>query len=507
MQKSIFDKIFPPSPGLPRFERDPTISPRPNPRSSTASLASSSPLSDMRGLTPSIKLRSAQASPVVRHDHPFLPIERAAKALERNIQSYLDAQVQGLEAGLGQGDDASSMGSLTPTQSTSTTPPSTSRPRTLPVRQPPMQKITLGGARRGLASSMRRFADLREGELAVIESQFDKRMAAIRAADSLGDKRSGLEDQAASAKDQTSSDNALELRDEAEKLEQDIRRLEDELAVMRMRHAQLISQATQTENAVESKLSSFNESIKLVDTEIRTFLERPPVQSEIPFIGSDTSAEFYKLHPKRRTLGMAKAQWRDEARALDAFKSSVEEEMHALRDGREIWRMIVHDINAFEKWLRAEMKKPPPPSQGDIKQPENMHEILVRFEEMVEMLERHLQEALEKDWRLLVAAVGAELEAFREGKELFAKIAGDANGDFLQQSKDEQELVSLRGGGAANRAAMDGSNESLKATLRAMKGQKELAELELEEAPRPVSEPRSESEDDGPGPDLLISHE
>ena len=505
MQKSIFDKIFPPSPGLPRFERDPTISPRPNPRSSTASLASSSPLSHPRGVSPSIKLRSPKASPVVRHDDPFLPIERAAKALERNIQSYLDAQVQGLEAGLGQGDDASSMGSLTSTQSTSTPPPSTSRPRTVPVRQPPMQKITLGGARRGLASSMRRFADLREGELAVIESQFDRRMAAILAADSLEDKRTGLEDQAASAKDQTSSNNALELHNEAQKLEKDIRRLEDELAVMRMRHAQLINQATQTENAVASKLSSFDASIALVDTEIRTFLKRPPVESEIPFIGSDTSAEFYKLHPKRRTLGMAKAQWRDEARSLDAFKSSIEEEMHALRDGREIWRTIVHDINAFEKWFRAEMRKPPP--QGPNPQPDNMHEILVRFEEVTEMLDRHQQEALEKDWRLLVAAVGAELEAFREGKELFAKIAGDANGDFLQQGKDEQELVSLRGGGAANGAAMDGSNESLKATLRAMKGQEELTELELEEAPRPVSEPRSESEDDGPGPDLLISHE
>ena len=367
---------------------------------------------------------------------------------------------------------------------------------------------------------MRQFADLRAGEVAVIESQFDRRMAAIRAADSLGDKRTGLENQVASAKDQAINVNAAELRDEAQKLEQEMRRLEDELAVMRMRHAQLVKQATQTENAVESKLSSFNESIKLVDSEIRDFLKRPPVESEIPFIGSDTSAEFYKLHPKRRTLGMAKAQWRDEARALDAFKESVEEDMRALRDGREIWRTIVLEINAFEKWFKAEMKRPP---QGPNTHPENMHEILVRIEEMTETLDRHLQEALEKDWHLLIAAIGAELEAFREGKELFRKIAGlppAADGDVFQRG---EELVSLRGGAAdgtsflqseegkqlgssrGGAALFNGSNESLNATLREMKlgGQEELTE----EVPRPVSEPRSESEDDGPGPDLLISHE
>jgi hypothetical protein len=79
------------------------------------------------------------------------------------------------------------------------------------------------------------------------------------------------------------------------------------------------------------------------------------------------------------------------------------------------------------------------------------------------------------------------------------------NGDGGSQGTLESELIEYRGANENDRG-LNGSNESLKATLLAMDGAND-------EPPRriisqgPGADSRSESEDEGPGPDFLISHE
>jgi hypothetical protein len=157
---------------------------------------------------------------IVHHTDPFLPIDRAAKALERNIQSFLDAQSEGLLAGLGSGaqDDFSSNGSLTPTPSTST-PPSVARPKTIPIRQPQPKKVTLTGARKGLVRAMKEFVLLKEEELKVLSEQERRREQALRKVKVFEDKKAGLGNQIAEIKNEEGAQLANSIKAEAENLE------------------------------------------------------------------------------------------------------------------------------------------------------------------------------------------------------------------------------------------------------------------------------------------------
>jgi hypothetical protein len=444
---------------------------------------------------------------IVHHTDPFLPIDRAAKALERNIQSFLDAQSEGLLAGLGSGaqDDFSSNGSLTPTPSTST-PPSVARPKTIPIRQPQPKKVTLTGARKGLVRAMKEFVLLKEEELKVLSEQERRREQALRKVKVFEDKKAGLGNQIAEIKNEEGAQLANSIKAEAENLESEIKRLEDELAEKKARHRHLMNQASQKESSVQSKLSSFETSMKMLDSEIRMFLKRPPIEQSLQVGGHDPMAvgDFYSLNPKRRTLDLAKDHWRGEGSMLRNRKQDVAAEMAALRDGSEMWRGIVTEISSFEKWLQKQTNELSG-TQPDV--PNNMSNALTRIDYLIDMLEQRYQLAEEKGWNLLVCCVGAELEAYSEGKRLLSRTLGlsEVNGEEDSQGIPESELIQY-GGANEDVRGLHGSNESLKATMLAMDG---AMDHRLQEMPSPASVPdsRSESEDEGPGPDFLISHD
>jgi cell division protein FtsB len=445
---------------------------------------------------------------IVHHTDPFLPIDRAAKALERNIQAFLDAQSEGLSAGLGSGaqDDFSSNGSLTPTPSTST-PHSLARPKIIPVRQPQKKRISLTGARKGLAKSMKEFVLVKQEEIKVLNEEEIRREQALRSVDLFETKRAGLKDQIAKIQNEAGTRHVNSLKAEAENLESEIKRLEDELAEKRARHRHLINQANQTENSVQSKLSSFEASLKMLDSEIKTFLKRPPIEQSLQ-AGEHhavSAGDFYTINPKRRTLDLAKDHWVGEGAMLRDRKQDVAAEIAALKAGSDIWRRIVTEINDFEKWLQKETREL---SNIQPAGPIDMSSALTRMDGLIDLLEQQYQFAEENGWNLLLCCIGAELEAFREGKALLSRTLGlvQENGDGGSQGTPESELIEY---GGANETDQDlgGSNESLKATLLAMDGANDEPLQGIVMSQGPGADSRSESEDEGPGPDFLISHE
>ena len=445
---------------------------------------------------------------IVHHTDPFLPIDRAAKALERNIQAFLDAQSEGLSAGLGSGaqDDFSSNGSLTPTPSTST-PHSLARPKIIPVRQPQKKRISLTGARKGLAKSMKEFVLVKQEEIKVLNEEETRREQALRSVDLFETKRAGLKDQIAKIQNEADTRHVNSLKVEAENLESEIKRLEDELAEKRARHRHLINQANQTESSVQSKLSSFEASLKMLDSEIKTFLKSPPIEQSLP-AGEHhavSAGDFYTINPKRRTLDLAKDHWVGEGAMLRDRKQDVAAEIAALKAGSDIWRRIVTEISDFEKWLQKETREL---SNTQPAGPIDMSSALTRMDGLIDLLEQQYQFAAENGWNLLLCCIGAELEAFREGKALLSRALGlvQENGDGGSQGTPESELIEYRGA-IENDRGLDGSNESLKATLLAMDGANDEPPQGIVMSQRPGADSRSESEDEGPGPDFLISHE
>lgn len=562
MQSSLLDRMFPPSsPLLPQHDHD----------RGSSRFPSSSPSPSATAFHPSPGLRSTILRPVpvsASLDHqfdPLQPIDRTAKSLQRTIQSLLDAQSEGLLAGLASSngqDDISSNGSLTPTPTMSST--TTSRkPTIIPIRQPPQKKISLRGARRGLTRSMHEFAALKEAEERILDRQAQEREDAIISAGAFTNKREGIEAEITSISSENGAQSARHIRAEATQLETQIQELENTLFETKARHRHLIDEAQQLESSVQSKLSSYNASLHLLDKDIKTFLARPPVAQSSSTImrepidrGSGTQS-FYALNPKRRTLEMATEHWREEREDLMRRIKAVESEKTALEDGGQVWRKVVTEIQIFEKDLKAQMQLFSTASITQQKRDSMMTTLLNSMDQIMEFLEQNLQDAEAKDWKLLICCIGAELEAFREGREILIDTSGFRNRE-ARQAEDHDRLLDVESEAASttstaakaltnaffpqsdfepsldeNAPAIDYGNENGNGTgstiLSISKkndeqegnapllpdGARTAANSALEEVPAAASSSAralrsssssSASENDDPGPDFLISH-
>lgn len=429
-----------------------------------------------------------------RTPDPLLYLERRAKQLQQDVQKYLDAQSEGLLAGLSGGttDDTSSNDSRTPTpSSTSFTPP---RAIPVPVRQPPRRKIGLRGARRGLTTSIHELYRLKEEEDGVLASQLREREEALKSVEGFQHKRSGLEKEIAGIQNLEENQRIQELKSEARNIESEIEELETRLLELKSKHRYLVGEGSQLENSVQSKLSSYNAALSILNSEERRFLKRPP--THIPLTGKADSS-FLALSADRRTLSMAKEQWQDEHDSIKRRQAGVQLERDALRDGGRVWEEVVDEITAFEKSLRQEMQRLSNGSEHGQSTPESrLRDVVSEMDRTTGHIEQKLFLAEEQDWKLLVVAIGAELEAFKEGRNILqdalntsaGRVATGLNPAAWEKETSEPSQFNGLGGERAS----DGS-ECLSGLRSTQKGS---------------SEPsiRGEEYDDEPDPDLLISH-
>jgi len=296
--------------------------------------------------------------------------------------------------------------------------------------------------------------------------------------------------------------------------------------------------------------------------EIRKFLRRPPIEQSLPSPGSGgTESGMYTLKPERRTLEMAKEQWKTEQETLAQRRDDVEKERRALQEGRKMWQSAVQRITDFEKTLRAQTKSL---SQSQL-QPGGTApttQLLSDLSSLIESLESDVSHAESNDWNLLICCLGAELEALREGRAILEQALGIVTEDVTRstngmskpqpdhvddEDQDEPDDNLIRFGGNANDGVWHSpgasSNKSLEETLKELgdgelsetgggrpgwkKNEKEgtLTREELKTATRqncqtsratvgsvlgfgfgPTPDSQSDTEDDDPGPDFLISH-
>lgn len=526
--------------------------------SSTGSRRSSSSNSRIKSPQPQLQAVSLSTS-LVHHDDPFIAVDRAAATLQRTIQSLLDFQSNALTGRHQHSnqDEVSSQRSLTPTQSTTTrsqsSSPSAQRlssSRATPVRQPPKKRMNLQSARRGLIKSMQEFATLKEEELKITnEEQVHRRTALDRVTD-FETKREAVRHEIRALKERASGGDAQALRAEAGTVEDEIHELEGRLMELKARHRHLVDRATQLENTAASELSSYEGTLAAIDRETRTFLRRPPVKQSLGprSLGAareQQGQDMYALRSERRTLDLAKDQWTGELDLLDAHGVDVERDHQALLAGAAVWQETVQKIDDFEKGLRAKMKST---------NSNSTKEIVTSLDSTMQFLQEKLSYAESHDWKLLICAIGAELEAFRQARLLLAPDEplpdftenSTTNGNRIAVNDEDSDVPhadllgaqspkltasmirkepnssSINQGSAPTHHSPTNSNESLKATLKHFPADAPRAAgsstlmststLATKATSPPKSAPirqntiNSESEDDDPGPDFLISH-
>lgn len=378
----------------------------------------------------------------------------------------------------------------------------------IPVRQPRPRKLGLRAARAGLARSISLLADLKAEEDDSLASALQARKRALAHLRRLAGRRSGIarELQALETDDAEPLTRELTtLRSAHTSTTQQISELESQLAMLRQRKRTLESRIEDAKSQRESGLSGYRGALKEVEAQLTAVLRRPPIQPlDVDALGvrsagasehpkesdirleerdgvpgddeddedADASAgmEFLRLLPERRTAEMARFWWENEIRLLERRKGEVGTERAALEEGGAVWQEAVQLVSDFEANLRREMAAGTDDddvgtTNGKARTPtpeERMHTQLQTMAAVIKGLRAYVQTAEDKGWNLLICAIGAELEAFQEARNMLRQALRDAG---LEIEDDKDDEGKARDGNDNNRNSNSNSNSYLIDTL------------------------------------------
>ncbi|CAK7208671.1 hypothetical protein SEUCBS140593_000251 [Sporothrix eucalyptigena] len=487
---------------------------------------------------PSSSVRRGNKGTPFDGDSTWTILQRRERALQLEIQNYLDVQSAGLSAGLGRGPlnpspspgpssdggfgggsdrdgwqnrgrggGSKSSRSNTPTAESMAgrslrlpTERATATGAVIPVRQPRPRKLGLRAARSGLARSISLLADLKAEEDASLTTALLARKRALAHLRRL----SGRRDDIARELQTLETDNGepltrelITLRSAHASTSQQIAELEGQLAMLKQRKRTLETRIEDTMSQRESGLSGYRGALKEVEAQLTAVLRRPPIQpldadtfgaggagradqqeggirledrdSALDDADADASAgmEFLRLLPERRTAEMAKFWWDNEMRLLEKRRTEVGAERAALEEGGVIWQEAVQLVSDFEANLRKEMaagndgtgdgEDDGNPSKGKARAPTPEDRMRIQLQTMttvIKGLRGHLRTAEDRGWNLLICAIGAELEAFQEARNILCQALRDA-GFEINDAEDEDEDEDKNNDQASNSFLID----------------------------------------------------
>ncbi|KAH8726819.1 hypothetical protein GQ44DRAFT_770755 [Phaeosphaeriaceae sp. PMI808] len=355
-------------------------------------------------------------SPLPRVPDELLALQRRARHLEQQLQELLDAQADGLMTDLsGQSatpDDLVSNGSTTPTVSSVRSSDRSAENGTT-VRKP-RRKIGLNAARLGIFKRVRQLASVRAEELYLLDQDLKELQLTVETTEAWTQKRSRLEKKIHDIEGEDAGAKAQSLHTEASKLQLEIRQKEEELRALKTKHRHVLNELADTENSVEARLSSYKGSLSLLDRDVSNFLARSPNMNHVPL----SPTPFLSLPIKRRTLEMAREYWQDEYTRLAEKCEELDTDRGALDEGAVMWHDIIKKVADYETSLQNFMQQ-----MGRSNQPDSS-KLLDQMDATIAYLEDRLELASSRSWNLLVCAIGAELEAFMQGKDVLEDALG-----------------------------------------------------------------------------------
>lgn len=415
------------------------------------------------------------------------PLEDRQSELEADLQFLLDAQSEGLIRGLEGGvpDEQASTGSTTPTAQSMR---SASARRSARVAK---RKPGLRSSRKGIYNAIIALSAVKDDEIQGIDNDIREKEKTLEQIEQWEKKKSGLKEATETIESNEDTVRIQRLREQADTLQEEINHVELQLSDMKARHRKLLRQATAVENSVQAKMASYTSSLKMLEEDVQKFLSiNPPGDNSRP-LSRDGQTSMWQLPAKRRTLQMAKEDWVEAKDSLTQQREDIAYEKQALSEGAVVWKDVVTQVTEFERRLRAEMTRLPATTRADDLVAESssqadalqrLRELVEQMKHVIETLESKLELAKERNWNLLIAAIGAELDAVRKGKEILENVLRSTTGE-PEDLVDSPEASRSRAGSEA-----------------------EIHELEknFDTARRPRMSNGTESDDD-PDPELLFS--
>ena len=375
------------------------------------------------------------------------PLQDRQSELEADLQFLLDAQSEGLLRGLegGMVDDQASTGSTTPTAQSVRSASARRAPRAA------RRKPGLRSSRKGIYNAIRALSTVKDEELQSIDEDISEKERTLEQIDEWEKKKSGLQDASKTVESNEDTVRVQRLRQQADNLQAEINHVELQLSDMKARHRKLVRQATAVENSVQAKMASYTSSLRMLEEDVQRFLSLEPTQDDSRSPSRHGSGSMWELPAERRTLQMAKEDWNGAKESLMQQKEETVFEKEALDEGAVVWKEVVTQVTEFERQLRAEMTNlstvtgnrdaTSDASQGDASQ--RLREVLHQMRSLTETLESKFELAKERNWNLLIAAIGAELEAIRKGRELLENVLRSAEGQPEEpvEPPEEDQLI------------------------------------------------------------------
>ncbi len=363
------------------------------------------------------------------------PADDRQQELEADLQFLLDAQAEGLDGSLNHEtlDERGSTGSTTPTAHSVRSATSGSR-GSRPRRRPGIRS-----ARKGIYNSILALSDVKAEEINALEDEMRVGDANLNRINDWEEKKHKLEDASRDVGSHEAAIRSQLLRQEANVLQKEIDHVELQLADMKLRHKKLLKEVATAENAVQASLATYESSLRLLEADVRKYLATGPEAS--PGVAGQEHATVWQLPSKRRTLSLAKRHWTEQRAAVAQQCESAELEKTALDEGASLWKNVVVDLTEFERSFRADaMRSVNLIGETSVEDPQTSEELLQRMDTLIGVLEHKLDIAVARGWNLLIAAIGAEVDALRHGRRLLSgdqalKEAGE-QGQSSQQSEE-----------------------------------------------------------------------
>ncbi|RFU24327.1 hypothetical protein B7463_g12015, partial [Scytalidium lignicola] len=440
---------------------------------------------------------------------PLVGLERRGKALEKELQVLLDAQSAGLVQGLG-GDPVRDRDGMS--DAGSSTPTSRSRSRrhvdgavgssmgdddhagngsgVTPVRQPKKKALGLRGARRGLLRDMRELVEVKNEESSVLRREIERRDDVLERLKGWEERIEGFKKELSgtgkASKGEVSERSEIEdLEREERAVDAEIRDLEDRLSQMKARKNWLVERISARVNRRDARLSSYQFALKETESEVKEFLTRPPLT---PSVVMGEEEGFMALPTSRRTLEMAREWWEKEVTVLEQRREGVEKERQALEEGAKVWDQSIRIVMEFEDELGKQMQMSMVGRVAQEPSPKMLRQQVENMGNVIEQLQSNVRLAEDKGWNLLICALGAELEAFKEGEGILRgaleSIENNAQGNGGGGGAEESDT---------NSTDDDHGSPPFKREVQIQRDESTMSQ---------------ESEDDGPNlAELLVDHD
>lgn len=318
-------------------------------------------------------------------------IERRQADLQRHLQFLLDTQEERLLQSSVEEDARTTASSVMTTV------------KVMPVRQPHANMWSLNAVRREITMAMRELAKMKKEELHLLNLEAERNTAAVGQIEAWQHRSEQVGHQIDRINEEQESQRVKSLKQEGDCVQEQINALEIRLSELKSQQRTINFERINLENAVESKLSSYKQSLKLINEETARFVQSFSRDFIIP---DDTS-----LHPRRWTLPMIHEQVQETETRLERRLVDADQEQQALIQGSDVWQEALAKISDLEVFISSNLRSSDPHAAEDLSKT-----LAERIKTTIEALENYIDISRSQRWNLLLCCLGAETQALLQAR-------------------------------------------------------------------------------------------